>query len=147
MSPSIREQILTTVESVLLAGTTKVATRNIYRSRVDAFSRSEHPWVLIEPAVDDQSEEISLCKLDWNFRFRITIGVRDLVPDRYADDIVQDIHKKLYASWKTGALNPLLIDLQPVQYLPQFQEGDQPIALIHLVFMVKYRTSLDDLAV
>lgn len=145
MSPSIREQILLTVETVL-AGTVKVGSK-VYRSRVDAFGRNESPSILIETIKDDQKEEISICKLDWDFKFRITTVVREKTPDSYADPIVQDIHSRIVNSWLSGALKPLLIDMQPLGYFPQMMDGDQPIALIHQDFRVAYRTSFADLSI
>jgi hypothetical protein len=58
-----RESILAAIASTL-AGTTQVSSR-IYRSRVEAFSRTEAPALLIEPRDDTTSDPpVSNCNID-----------------------------------------------------------------------------------
>ena len=59
-----REQILTAIKSNL-AGTTGVGTR-IYRSRVEALTRSETPAIILEPISDTPQDTQSFNnKITW----------------------------------------------------------------------------------
>lgn len=135
-----RENILQKVMSAL-SGTTGVSTR-IYRSRVAALNRSEHPALIVEPLVDIASHN-TIPRLTWDMTFAVTVLVRDDDPDSNADAIVQDLHSKIMSS---SDLSALVVDLQPVKTDWQFIEADQTLGIIINQFKVTYQTALNDLA-
>ena len=141
---TIFDQILATFKSDLI-GTVKVGT-NIYRSRFEAASRAETPFIYIEPEESDQDNERTTAKLDWQGKIRISIGVRGQIPDEVADPILADVHSRILNSYLSGTLKNLLIDIQPIKHKWRFSEGDQPIAVVDIYFMVTYRTNITDLS-
>ncbi|BCV01802.1 MAG: hypothetical protein CM15mV46_130 [Caudoviricetes sp.] len=72
-----REQILAQIKTNL-NGTTGVGNR-IYRSRVEAITRSETPAIIIEPISDTPQDTQSFNnKIKWEFKIRVSVIVRDL---------------------------------------------------------------------
>jgi len=135
-----RESILTAVRTAL-TGTTQVGSR-IYRSRVEPISRGESPAIVVEPVSDSAEQNTSLPKLDWSLTVRVAIIVRGAIPDQLADPIVEDAHSKIMADLTLGGY---AIDVQPVSVDFQLQEADQPAGVVLLDYLVRYRTSVDDL--
>jgi len=137
---TIRENILQAVMSAL-AGTTGVSSR-IYRSRVQALSRSEHPAIIVEPLADIASHN-TVPRITWDMTFAVTVIIRDDDPDTNSDAIIEDLHSKIMSD---TALSALVVDLQPVKTDWQFIEADQTLGIIINQFKVTYQTALDDLA-
>ena len=125
-----------------LTGTAQVGTR-IYRSRVEPLARNESPAIVIEPISDTAEQTTSLPKLDWSLTVRVAVIVRGTVPDQLADPIVKDLHSKLMADLTLGGV---AIDVQPVSVNFEMVEADQPAGVISCDFLVRYRTSVTDLA-
>jgi hypothetical protein len=140
MTYSIREQIVAAMTAAL-AGTTGVSTR-IYRSRVEAFSRSEAPALVIEPGTDEVLQEVSTCKLDWRLSVTVAVYVRGAIPDQVADPIIVSLHSKLMADRTLGGL---AMDLIPVSVDPQLQQADQVASWTVITFAVRYRTTVTDI--
>ena len=136
-----RESILARIETVL-AGTTGVSTR-IYRSRVEPLSRGESPAIVIEPQQDQAEQNTSLPTLDWSLTVRIAVIVRGNVPDQVADPIVESLHSKLMADL---TLNGYAIDVQPQSVSFEMVEADQPAGVISCDYLIRYRTSVTNLA-
>jgi hypothetical protein len=136
-----REQILAAIKTAL-NGTTGVGTR-IYRSRVEAFARSECPALVVEPVNDEASIETSLPTLSWRLTVQIAVVVRGTVPDQLADPIVQSLHSKLTADLTLGGY---AMDIQPVNISFDLVEGDQPTGVVTCTYRVLYRTSVTDLS-
>ena len=83
-----REQILAKIKTNL-AGTTGVGTR-IYRSRAEAFTRTETPAIIIEPISDTPQDTTSLYNsVTHELRVRITVVARGSVPDSTADPTIE----------------------------------------------------------
>lgn len=138
---SKREQVLTAIRTAL-TGTTGVGTR-IYRSRVEPLARQESPAILVEPVSDTAEQNTSLPTLDWSLTVRIAVIVRGMVPDQLADPIVSDVHSKIMADLTLGGY---AIDVQPQSVSFDFVEADQPGGVIAMDYLVRYRTSVTNLA-
>jgi hypothetical protein len=136
-----RESILARIETVL-AGTTGVSTR-IYRSRVEPLARGESPAIVIEPVQDQAEQNTSLPTLDWSLTVRIAVIVRGNVPDQVADPTVESLHSKLMADL---TLNGYAIDVQPQSVSFEMVEADQPAGVISCDYLIRYRTSVTNLA-
>jgi hypothetical protein len=139
--PSKRETILAAITATL-AGTTGVSTR-IYRSRVEAFARSEAGALVIEPGTDSAAEElVSTCKIDWRLPVLIAVYTRGAIPDQLADPIISSIHSKLMADRTLGGL---VMDIWPGTVDPQIESADQPALWTVCTYNVRYRTSVTSL--
>jgi hypothetical protein len=136
-----REQVLTAIRTAL-TGTTGVSTR-IYRSRVEPLSRGESPAIVVEPVSDTAEQNTSLPTLDWSLTVRVAVIVRGNIPDQLADPIVADAHGKIMADLTLGGY---AIDVQPLSVSFDFVEADQPSGVIALDYLVRYRTSVTNLA-
>jgi hypothetical protein len=136
-----RETILAAIASTL-AGTTGVSTR-IYRSRVEPLSRGESPALVIEPISDTAEQNTSLPTLDWSLTVRIAVIVRGNVPDQLADPTIESLHAKLMADLTLGGY---AIDVQPQGVNFEMVEADQPAGVIACDYLVRYRTSVTNLA-
>jgi len=136
-----RETILAAITSTL-AGTTGVSTR-IYRSRVEPLTRGESPALVIEPISDSAEQLTSLPRLDWSLTVRIAVIVRGNVPDQLADPTVESLHAKMMADLTLGGY---AIDVQPQGVNFEMVEADQPAGVIACDYLVRYRTSVTNLA-
>lgn len=136
-----RETILAAVRTAL-TGTTGVSTR-IYRSRVEPITRGESPAIVIEPISDTAQQNTSLPTLDWSMTVRIAVIVRGNIPDQVADPIVESLHSKLMADLTLGGY---AIDVQPQGVTFELAEADQPSGVIACDYVVRYRTSVTNLA-
>jgi hypothetical protein len=136
-----REQILAAIRTTL-TGTTGVGTR-IYRSRVEPMARAESPAIVIEPVGDSAQQNTSLPTLDWSLTVRVAVIVRGAVPDQQADPIVEDMHSKLMADLTLGGI---AIDIQPQSVTFEMLDADQPAGVISCEYLVRYRTSMANLA-
>jgi hypothetical protein len=143
-APSIREQILNRIVTVTLLGTVQVGNR-IYRSRAQAYSRSEAPAITISPGEDNpvnapRTIGASLGKLDNVLPVLIEIYVRGDVPDQLADPIGVDVHAKMMADRTLGGLAH---DVQPDGWAPQYEQADTTAGWIGHKFLIRYRTRDD----
>lgn len=136
-----REQILTAIRSAL-TGTTGVSTR-IYRSRVEPMARAESPAIVVEPVNDIAEQNTSLPTLDWSLTVRVAVIVRGNIPDQQADPIVENLHSRLMADLTLGGV---AIDVQPQSVNFEMVEADQPAGVISCDYLVRYRTSVTNLA-
>jgi len=136
-----RESILADIASSL-AGTVQVGSR-IYRSRVEPLARGESPAIVIEPVSDSAVQNTSLPTLDWSLTVRVSVIVRSAVPDQAADPIVKDMHSKIVSDLTLGGY---AIDVQPQSVNFEMIEADQPAGVISCDYVVRYRTSVADLA-
>jgi len=136
-----REQILSAIATAL-AGTTGVSTR-IYRSRVEAFARSECPALVVEPISDDATIETSLPTLSWRLGVRVAVIVRGNIPDQVADPIVQSLHSKISADLTLGGI---AMDVQPISVSFDLVESDQPTGVVMCDYRVLYRTTVSNLS-
>jgi hypothetical protein len=136
-----RETIVAAVRTAL-TGTTGVSTR-IYRSRVEPLARAESPAIVVEPISDQAEQNTSLPTLDWSLTVRVSVIVRGAVPDQVADPIVEDMHSKLMADLTLGGY---AIDIQPQSVNFELVEADQPAGVISCDYLIRYRTSVSNLA-
>ncbi len=136
-----REQVLAAITTAL-AGTVGVGTR-IYRSRVEPLARQESPAIVVEPVSDTAEQNTSLPTLDWSLLVRIAVIVRGMVPDQLADPIVASAHSKIMADLTLGGV---AIDVQPQSVSFDLVEADQPAGVIALDYLVRYRSSVTNLA-
>ena len=136
-----RETILAAVRTAL-TNTTGVGTR-IYRSRVEPMSRGESPAIVIEPLQDQAEQTTSLPTLDWSLTVRISVIVRGAIPDQLADPTVESLHSKLMADLTLGGY---AIDVQPQGVTFEMVEADQPAGVISCDYLIRYRTSVTNLA-
>jgi hypothetical protein len=141
---SIREQILTRIETVTLPGTVQVGSR-IYRSRAQAYSRSEAPAITISPGEDNpinapRSIGASLGRLDQALPVLVEIYVRGDVPDQLADPIGVDVHARMMADRTMGGLAH---DVQPDGWRPEYEQADATAGWIGHKFLIRYRTRDD----
>jgi hypothetical protein len=136
-----RETILTAIRTQL-TGTTGVGTR-IYRSRVEPMARQESPAIVIEPINDTAQQNTALPTLDWSLTVRVAVIVRGDVPDQQADPIVESLHSKLMADLTLGGY---AMDIQPQSVGFEMVDADQPAGVISCDYLVRYRTSVTNLA-
>lgn len=136
-----RETILAAVRTAL-TGTTGVSTR-IYRSRVEPMARAESPAIVVEPVSDTAEQNTSLPTLDWSLTVRVAVIVRGAIPDQVADPIVESLHSRLMADLTLGGY---AIDIQPQGVNFEMVEADQPAGVISCDFLIRYRTSVTNLA-
>jgi hypothetical protein len=136
-----RETILAAVRTAL-TDTTGVGTR-IYRSRVEPMARAESPAIVIEPVNDTAEQNTSLPTLDWSLTVRVSVIVRGTIPDQLADPIVESLHSKLMADLTLGGY---AIDIQPQSVSFEMVEADQPAGVISCDYLIRYRTSVTNLA-
>ena len=136
-----RETILAAIRTQL-TNTTGVGTR-IYRSRVEPMARAESPAIVVEPVNDTAEQNTSLPTLDWSLTVRVAVIVRGNIPDQLADPIVEDLHSKLMADLTLGGY---AIDIQPQSVSFEMVEADQPAGVISCDYLVRYRTSVTNLA-
>jgi hypothetical protein len=136
-----RETILAAVRTAL-TGTTGVSTR-IYRSRVEPLSRGESPAIVVEPVSDTAEQNTSLPTLDWSLTVRVAVIVRGAIPDQVADPIVESLHSRLMADLTLGGY---AIDIQPQGVNFDMVEADQPAGVISCDYLIRYRTSVTNLA-
>jgi len=136
-----RETILAAVRTAL-TGTTGVSTR-IYRSRVEPLARAESPAIVVEPVNDTAEQNTSLPTLDWSLTVRVAVIVRGAIPDQVADPIVESLHSKLMADLTLGGY---AIDIQPQSVTFEMVEADQPAGVISCDYLIRYRTSVTNLA-
>jgi hypothetical protein len=136
-----REAILSNIVTAL-AGTSGVGTR-IYRSRVEAFARSECPALIIEPINDEASIGTSLPTYTWRLTVRVTVIVRGAIPDQLADSTIQSLHSKLTADLTLGGY---AMDITPGSISWDLVDSDQPTGVVSCDYRVLYRTTVSDLA-
>jgi hypothetical protein len=138
---SVRETILSTIAANLASNPTIGAP--VYRSRVAPFARAEFPAVIVEPVSDD-ANQIVIPKLDWRMIVRVSVMVRNEVPDQAADAILHKVHTKMMSDLSLGGY---AYDVQPLSTSWDFIESDVTTGLISYDFAVLYRTSLTDITV
>jgi len=136
-----RETIMAAVRTAL-TGTTGVDSR-IYRSRVEPMARAESPAIVVEPVSDTAQQNTSLPTLDWSLTVRVAVIVRGAIPDQIADPVVESLHAKLMADLTLGGV---AIDVQPQSVNFEMVEADQPAGVISCDFLIRYRTSVTNLA-
>lgn len=135
-----REMIMAAVRTAL-TGTTGVGNR-IYRSRQEAFARSESPAIVVEPVNDQAIIETSLPTLTWQLTVRIAVIVRGLIPDQLADPIIVSAHSKLMADLTLGGY---AMDIAPQGVNFDMAEADQTAGVIMCDYLIRYRTTLNSL--
>lgn len=138
---SVREQVLAYIATTVLSGTVQVGSR-IYRSRAQAYSRSEAPAITVSPGEDNpanapQTTGASLGRLDQALPVLIEIYVRGDVPDQLADPIGVDVHARMMADRTLGGLAQ---DVQPDGWRPQYEQADATAGWIGHKFLIRYRT-------
>jgi hypothetical protein len=141
---SIREQILAYIATTVLPGTVQVGTR-IYRSRAQAYGRSEAPAISISPGEDNpvnapRTISASLGRLDQVLPVLIEVYVRGDVPDQLADPIGVDVHARMMADRTLGGL---VHDVQPDGWRPEYEQADATAGWMGHKFLIRYRTRDD----
>ena len=141
---SIREQILDHIKTTVLPGAVQVGSR-IYRSRAQAYSRSEAPAITVSPGEDNpvnapRTTGASLGRLDQVLPVLIEIYVRGDVPDQLADTIGVDVHARMMADRSLGGLAH---DVQPDGWRPEYEQADATAGWIGHKFLIRYRTRDD----
>lgn len=144
---SKREQILAAMATAL-AGTSGVSTR-IWRSRAEAISRNESPALLIEPATETTIDPegtggVSFCRLDWRLVVRIGVITRGPIPDQLADPILLDIHQRLMTDTNLAAL---IMSIYPSSCEWQAADGDGTAGVAICNWLIRYRTSVNDITI
>lgn len=139
---SKREQILEFAHDAL-AGVPDVGTR-IFRSRIEAFQRSEAPAIVVEPGQDSAiSPSASNCYIDWQLMLIVAVYTRGHQPETLADPIISAIHNRLMSDRTMGGLT---MDIWPDEVEPSFEKADRPALWTICTFKVRYRTSITDLS-
>ena len=138
---SKREDILDAIKTAL-AGTTGVSTR-IYRSRtIPLAQRSQLPALIIEWSDDSCEQNTSLPTLDWSLNVTVTVLSSGDVPDEQADNTIVAVHAKMMADLTLGGE---AIDIQPTTVNFEAIDGDSPIGVTSMGFLVRYRTDVDSI--
>ena len=138
---SKREDILDAIKTAL-AGTTGVSTR-IYRSRtIPLAQRSQLPALIIEWRDDSCEQNTSLPTLDWSLNVTVTVLSSGDVPDEQADNTIVSVHAKMMADLTLGGE---AIDIQPTTVTFEAIDGDSPIGVTSMGFLVRYSTDVDSI--
>ena len=138
---SKREDILDAIKTAL-TDTTGVGTR-IYRSRtIPLAQRSQLPALIIEWSSDNPEQNTALPTLDWSLSVTITILSSGDVPDEQADATIVSAHAKMTADLTLGGE---AIDVQPTNVSFEAIDGDSPIGVTSMGFLVRYRTEVNDI--
>ena len=138
---SKREDILDAIKTAL-AGTVGVSTR-IYRSRtIPLAQRSQLPALIIEWSSDNPEQNTALPTVDWSLNVTVTVLSSGDVPDSQADDTIVSAHAKLMADLTLGGES---IDIQPTNVTFEAIDGDSPIGVTGMGYLVRYRTEVGDL--
>ena len=136
-----RERILAAVASAL-ASTTGVSGR-VYRSRVEAFARNEAPAIVIEPGDDVPAEPpVSGCRIDWRLDVMVHVHTRGPIPEQLAAPIVASLHGLLMADRTLGGL---AMETWPATVQHQREQGDATAGWTSCRYVVRYRTTVNDL--
>jgi hypothetical protein len=138
---SKREHILSAITTAL--GSTTGVSGRVYRSRVEAFARSECPALVVEPINDEASIDTSLPTYTWRLTVRVAVIVRGNIPDQLADPVVSDMHSRLTADLTLGGY---AMDIQPINVSFELVESDQPTGVVMCDYRVLYRTTVSDLS-
>jgi hypothetical protein len=136
-----REAILAAMKAKLVS-VTGVTDANVFRSRVEPFSRGRVPAIVVEP-IQDVPDTNVVPYLTWAMTVRVSVVVRGDVPDQVADPIIESLHSKLMSDLSLGGLS---MDIQPSPVTFELIEGDQPIGIISLDYRVQYRTGVESLS-
>ncbi len=134
---TIRESILQALKTKLVA----ITGATVYRSRVDAFLRSETNAVLLTWQTDIPLQD-TLSKILWSLKFKVSVLSRGDVPDSTADAMVSDVHEALMAEPTLGGL---CLDIQPGPADLQLIQADATGGVVSSEFVALYRTNLQDL--
>tara|TARA_R100000654_G_scaffold37742_1_gene63311 strand:- start:1100 stop:1528 length:429 start_codon:yes stop_codon:yes gene_type:complete len=136
-----RERILAAIKTNL-AGTVGVGTR-IFRSRVEAFTRSETPAIVIEPISDTpQDSQNFFDKINYELKIRVSVIVRGSTPDSIADPTIESLHTKILNDVTLGGLS---FDIKPSTTSFEILEADEPAGVISCEFDIEYRTGYNSL--
>lgn len=138
---SKREQIMAAVFAKLQAMSSP--TGGVFRSRVEALSRTQTPAVCLEPS-SDQADPSMVGVIDWSLLIRVAIVVRGQYPDQLADPVIAETHAALLADKSLGGLS---MDLEPTSVNFELLNGDQPVGVISLGYQISYRTNALDLTI
>ena len=138
MTLSIREQIIQALATSLasLPGVT-----GVYRSRQEAYSRSESPALAIEAGQAIPTIH-ALCKIDWSMDLLVSAYARGAVPDTAADAVLTAAHTLLMADRTVGGL---AINLSPGPVTTDLERADAASCWMTAVYSVTYRSSIHDL--
>ena len=140
-----RETILARILTVVTP-TAGISSR-AYRSRqVPLNNRSQLPAIIVEPVTDSAEQNTSLPKLDWSLTVRVNIiqnGSSSTSSDSAADSVVESMHGLLMADL---TLNGNAIDVQPQGVDWEIIDADQETCVVSCNYLVRYRTSVDDLS-
>ena len=145
MADSIREKILAELVT-RLSSTTGVAGR-VFRSRIEAVQRNEMPALVVMPATETPEQRTSSCRVDKRLSVNVMVFVHDDVPDRAADPIIQDAHKRLIPT-TAGSVDFTLagfaIDIEEagIDYRLAATDG-----VIVMTYTIWYRHAIADMAV
>lgn len=138
MTISIREQI---IQALATSVASLPGVTGVYRSRVEAYSRSESPALTIEAGQAIPTIH-ALCKIDWSMDLLVSAYTRGAVPDTAADAVLTAAHALLMADRTVGGL---AVNLSPGPVTTDLERADEASCWMTAVFSVTYRTSIHDL--
>lgn len=145
MADSIREKILAELVT-RLSSTSGVAGR-VFRSRIEAVQRNEMPAIVVMPATETPEQRTSSCRVDKRLTVNVMVLLHDDVPDRAADPIVQDAHKRILPT-TTGrvdfTLGGLAIDIEEAGTDFRLAATDGVVVMTYTIW---YRHAVADMAV
>ena len=145
MADSIRERIL--AEIVTRLGSTTGISSRVFRSRIEAVQRNEMPAIIVMPEGDVPEQRTSSCKVDRKLSVNVMLLIHDDVPDRAADPILQDAHKRILPTIGGRVdftLGGLAIDIEEAPTDFRLAATDGAIVVSYVIW---YRTAIADLAV
>jgi hypothetical protein len=135
---SVREQILQSLTTTLAATS---GVRAVYRSRAEAFGRSEAPVLVIQPG-PGRAVRHTTCKLHHTLDVEVIVHTRGATPDSLADPIIVSAHALIMADTTIGGL---AVDIVPTNSDPQIDPGDLSSMWWVHTYEVQYRTRDADL--
>lgn len=132
-----REQIIAAIKVKL----SDIPSLPVYRSRVEPFTRNRVPALVIEPVRDIPDNSV-VPMIDWSLIVKATLLVRGDIPDQIADTYIKSIHEKIM---QDQSLDGLAMDVQPGPVEYEILEGDKPVGVVNMNFVVSYRTTSKNL--
>lgn len=135
-----REAILAAVATLLA----NVPNATYFRSRQAAFARSEGNCITSQP--EEEPSEFRSAGMDIEnnkLTFVVTFVVRDDIPDRAADPIIQAAHALIMRDTTLGSLCARLIKHSTKW---DFEVADLTGAAIEVRYVAQYQTRASDLS-
>ena len=136
---TIREQILTQLLALLYNATD--CLKNVYRVRVEPFTRDDLPAINIRPK-QETAQSLAIDIMSRVLIVEIEIHVRGTAPDQLAETIIRQAHALLTRDQTLGGLVARIIEHETSW---EFADADNSASKLTATYEIKYHTKARDL--